>query len=94
MAHTPLLNRIEALGIDTCIASNHHRNAINTELCNLMHPAELATWHINPVFQYLDRVIAHEKYSQTEKAQLSKFLRRLKQRRERYPNLLSNKKTG
>ena len=94
MAHTPLLNRIEALGVDACIASNRHRNDINTELCNLWHPVELAAWHINPVYEYLDRVITHEKYSKTEKAQLSKFFRQLKERRQYYIGLYLNNKLG
>ena len=94
MAHTPILNRLETLGVDTCIASTNHRNIINAELCKLLHPVELATWHISPVYEYLDQVMTHEKHLQTEKAQLNKFFRRLKQRRERYPALLSDKKTG
>jgi hypothetical protein len=87
MAHTPTLDGLEEFGIDACIASNEHRNAINTELCRLWHPAELAIWYINPVFEYLDHVITHKKYSQEERVQLTKFFTRLKERRQRWIDL-------
>ena len=94
MTHSLTLDRLEEFDIDACFASNEHRNAINAELCRLQHPVELATGHINPVYEYLDRVIAHERYSKTEKAQLSKFFRQLKERRQYYVGLYLTNKLG
>jgi len=94
MAYTPELNRLEALGIDTCIASLHYRNTINAELYSLMHPVELASWYINPVYEYLDHVMANGEYSQPEEAHLTKFFRRLKERRQDYIGLYLNNKLG